>query len=374
MDSTLVFDEKSFEEGKIPPKPTGEIPRWITEEYPERIRDMANDLFSAVYWKVREKAEVKMRDKNIKTPEKDIHLQTMLMMKALNNSAAQANNINELSERVFLILANRINETGSYRVDKEYDSLEEWAINEIMEFDESQAGKTKLSHFQFLIHEFLPMIRHLGKDTGYKPENLLMVKDHKSKAFAAIPYLRSHTKEYRDTEIRFAESLKDVSRKIQKWKQKVNMASKEEKPKVLEELQLLEETRKQLQEDQEAEQEEQTNKMKNAINKTLEVIQDPNVSAWGANGVGKILKSQGKPKIFEGDKCVLKDNRVVFSLVVEPAYERAVITRLKEFVEFTDTDGERIVASIGSLILKDGKEGKKANANLRRSNRKNSKP
>jgi hypothetical protein len=333
-------------------------PKWLTEDYEGNEADIAEIQFSAMYWVLREKAEAKLveakepiyTEQQLIETEEGRLFQSRLMVEALSKATVQSSKKKNAFDRAFLILANRLKQTGFYRmVSEEYPTIEEWLADQIVDLP---PGSGELSNVTFLLNEFLPMIDVIGN--GFTAEDLMKLKEYKSKTYASIPHLRYVTNLAANTKVKYEEDIQKTEKQISKLENKLPIASGSKKRELQEQVDLLRLSKTELIKEAAEAEAENYYQVKKALERTLEVIQDTSIPAWGPNGVRDILKS-GQPTIFEADKCYYVDNdkrkQVIFQIAVPVSYEHAVESMLRKLVEFSNTDGRQMIKALSYMIF-----------------------
>jgi hypothetical protein len=347
---------KNIEENTTPPKPKGKPPRWLIEEYQGMEKDIADDIYAAIYWKLRGEAEEKaMNAKKKFEPDNDLNIQAQLIADSITEAATQANRLQSGAERASHQLIQIINDMGLFRmVREEYDNIEQWLADRIPELP---AGSGGLSNANYLHNIFLPLVREYGN--GLSTQALLELKENWSKTQAAVPFMRQSSKELMDTDTSYQREIESVAVKVEKLSKKIGKTKNpEEKQALQDEIQSLDEAKSNLEQERLEVMKETTKKFKKNFEKVLKVITDPSVPAWGPNNVTQILQQASGVKIFEGDKCYLGDGRVVYQIVLPADYERTMERFCRQFCEFSATDGAIMVSALGKLVLADGKKPK----------------
>jgi len=348
--------QKQIEEQSTPPKPKSKPPRWLTEEYPGMEADIADDIFAAIYWKLRTEAEQKaIAAKKKFEPDEDLTVQAQLMATAITEAATQANRVQSGAERASHQLIQIINDMGLFRmVREEYETIEQWLADRIPELPPGSGG---LSNANYLHNVFLPLVREYGN--GLSTQNLLELKANWSKTQAAVPFMRQSSKELTDTDAAYQTEIGDTVNKIEKLARKLEKTKDPtEKIALQEEVKLLSTTKKELEKEHVEVMKEVTTKFKKNFEKVLKIITDPSIPAWGPNNVTQLLQQTSGITIFEGDKCYLSDGRVVYQIVLPADYERTMERFCKQFCEFQMTDGALMVSALGKLVLANGQESK----------------
>lgn len=336
-----------------PPRPlTWDAPRWMVEDYEGMEEEIAEDIYSAFYWRMRKEAEEKARQANESIDfDNDIAARARLVSKAVMDASIHADKINKGSERAFFRLVWAVQRNGFFRTSgEEFESISEWLADRIPRLSE-QSGE--LSDIMYLMQHVFPLLERI--QNGWRAPDLMKIQEHWSKTRAAVPYLRQLTRTLQDTHQTFADEIEKTEVSISKLKRKASVAkTPEEREEIQQEVVSLKEKVKKIEETKEKEVKKATKEFMDGFDRAFRVIQNPEVPTWGPTGVGAVLKAGSKNalKKFQGYKALLSDRQTLFTVIVPERYDGAVESMLRTLVDFQLTDGAIIVSDIGKAVLR----------------------
>ena len=334
----------------VPPRPSEGLPEYMFTEFPGMEEKMADDIYAAVYWKLRDQAQKQDRKADF---EKDIEKQLGLQALAMTEAGVQANRVQGAADRASAMLLQLIQKNGYYRMIKgEYTDIREFLADK---YDGMEEGSPRLSDVVFLQEVVVPTIIKLGNGTV---KDLLKMKDHWSKTTAAVPWLRDSARIMLEVEKAYNKTIEGIEMEIKDVDVRLEIFPEDEELK--EQAKLLNSSYESEIKRRDEDLEQASKQFKAKFVKAIQVITNPSVPTWGPNGVGEMLKRGNQQVRFEGSKCQVGDREVAFLIYVPREYERAVEAMTRQLIEFGDTDGKLMVASLGQLVLKDGK-GKQVN-------------
>ena len=330
---------------EVPAPPTDNIPRWLTEDYEGSEKDIASDVYAAVYWNARAKMVKDAVAKGEPIPDaNDIMVKSKEMSMALLQSALQARSSGEALNRASIYLMWKIEKTGAFRLDpNEFDTIGEFLVNRIAGLDDSSG---ELSDLKFLLEKFFPMIESM-KSPDWSVEKLLAIKDHWSKARAAVPFLRQATSMYLDSQQTIEHELKiknNLVSRMKGWQKNREDRGEADTDEYKETATKIESTVAEiskLEETKGAQIEAASKEWGDKVTLALNVIADPAVKPWGNPGENTVKSAlfggMDKAKLFWGMWTALP-GRSVFLMILPSDLDRAVQTALSTITEFHITD------------------------------------
>jgi len=341
-------------QGVTPPKPTTKFPRWFTEDYPGRDKDIADDLFAVIYWKIREEKEAEAKKKgSTYLPDKDLAKQSQLFAEALMKAGQDAEGNSAAFEQAFVRIAYSVKRNGYFRMTQdEYSSIEEWLIDKVP----AKKG-AELSNIMYLINVFIPTVEQVGLEQ----DELYKLRENWSKTKAAVPVLRSKTDAIYAVEEVYEPAIQEEKNLIFNLSALKTDAlpGSPERENLSKEIEERKEKLFKLEKEKEEVEEVARQDFVQTFHKALEVITNPKIPVDGINGVADHLR--GNVVCFTGEKCYIAQGGVVYTMVVPTDYELATESMLRNLVSFIPTDGAVIMNSLGNLILHDGVSPRQTN-------------
>lgn len=343
-------------EGLIaPPKPDWtDTPRWVYEEYDGAEQDIASDIFAIIYWRLRIDAEKKAALANQSVNfDTNISQKARLISDSIQKSLEHAETLSGSMDRAFMSLLYIYSKNGLYRnTREEYQSIQEYLIDKIPRVS---ADSGELSNILYLLHHFFPLLEQI--ENGWQAKDLLKIKDNWAKMRASIPYLRDLTKTLVNTQKFYDNALEQNSVTISKLKESITKEKDDKAKKQMTiELTRVEHEKEKLQKSRVIEEKKATEKFQKGFDKTLKLLQDASVPAWGPNSIGKLLQAErNKPIIFDGQMTIvqgLSGPEVAFTLVVPEMYSVTVESLMKNLAKFQLTDGKVMVKKLAEDVFK----------------------
>jgi len=323
------------------PKPLSYAPpRWMFENYDSMDADIAEDLYSAIYY-----LRLKQLGTDVLPNDEVVHAR--LVAQSVMASVLQADTISEASGRAFLRQLWETQKNGFYHLaPEEYSSMQEWLIDKIPRL----APGGELSDTLFLLKHLFPILEKIGH--GWDPQDLLSLKENWSKTRATVPYLRKITK---DMDM----SLKDMDQRIDKLKVelavKINeMSGKDADPVELQkEIKVIKEELVIFTKEKAETETEEVEKWKFGVDKALSVIVNKDIPAGDNMAIRTALYGADVIKAnFTGMKTFTKDGKTLYYFEIDGSYDRAVERSLSTIIEFQATDMLVIRNEINSRFKK----------------------
>ena len=342
---------------EIPEPPTKEIPRWLTEEYVGSEHDIASDVYAAVYWNARKKLVQDAMSRGEPIPDaNDIMIRSKEMSMALLKSALVARESGEALNRASIYLMWKIEKTGAFRLDPdEFDTIGEFLVNRIAGLDDNSG---ELSDLRFLLEQFFPMIESM-KSPDWSVEKLLGIKEHWSKARAAVPFLRQATSMYLESQRRIEHDLGVKRRSIERMKgwqasrEARGETNTDDYKETANKIVIASLDISNLEENKEAQIEAASKEFSGKVALALNVIADPAVKPWGEPGENTVKTALFggvlKQVLYPGFTTVLP-GRSLFVLIVPQNLDRAVKTALSTIVEFSISDPQVMRAELDKAV------------------------
>lgn len=276
-------------------------PKWLNASYPGVEKDIARDIFSAIFWdmvvKGSEKGPFNLADGVVKA---------RLMSEAILKAAERSQNLEGDVQRSVYELIYLAKKTGAWQMGLyEYASIEEWLRNKLPNFEHGQ-----LYDIKFLLEQLFPLLESLGDN--YHPKNLLKFQEEWSKTRASIPYMRTLYNEYMGS-LKENETIYNSDPEFEATALKA---------------------------------------FTEGIQNTLNVIADPEVKAWsGEKTIATELRGlrQPKKKMWNGHKGSVKQ-RTIYVLSVPNYLDRAVENALKNIAEIRATDPQKLSNDVLDMI------------------------
>lgn len=275
-------------------------PRWLGESYPGIEKDIARDVFSAIFWDMTQRQAKDGQPYDLQ----DQVVKARLMSEAILKAAERSQTLQEDVHRSVYELIYLAKKTGAWQMGLyEYASIEEWLKNKLPNFERGQMYDIK-----FLLEQLFPLLESLGDN--YHPENLLKFQEEWSKTRASIPYMRTLYNEYmsalKENEAKGDSIVDDNALKT----------------------------------------------FTEGIQNTLNVIADPEVKAWsGDKTIATELRGlrQPKKKMWNGHMGSVKQ-RTIYVFSVPNYLDRAVENALKNIANFKGTDPQLLSNDVLDMI------------------------
>jgi hypothetical protein len=330
--------KRKFQLSKIavPERLSGETPRYFTEAYKGMEEDMAEDIYSAMYYKRRDQLEKEGKVES----ELDTATQSLLIANAIMDAAPQADEMADGMQRAkFRILMSVEKNKLYFLAREEYSTLEEYLKDRLP----MASGENDINGILFLLTEFLPLLNKIGGN--FDPHTLLKMRDSWSRTKESIPFLRQQLKVYLNATKSVEQELKaaEESKTKMTFRETTIEEGVKEKDELNEAIVEQEEKIEALKEQKEEIAKEATEQVEQAVSKVLDVIGDPNIDATGPTGVSKVLQS-GKTRehlMIQGDKILCSES-TVFYVEAPKGYGTAVESGLRSFVEFSVRESQEL--------------------------------
>jgi len=348
MNDLINLSGTSIEEW-TPPAPvdfTADPPKWLGVTYPGVEKDIARDLFAVIFWDM----NAHQAKSGIVYDLQDNVVKARLVSEAILRATERSQGLQGDMQRAMYELIYIAKQTGAWQMGLyEYATLEEWLKSRLPDLE----GSGELYDIKFLLDHLFPLLEEIG-DT-FQPSNLLKMQEEWSKTRASIPYMRGLYNEYIaaaqvfDTKIEKKKKEKD---KLVKKKATLEPASPEDQRITLEIGIIETEIRK-----VEAEKGPATEKalaiFVEGIEKTLNVIADPEVSVRaGEKNISTELRGMRQPerKLYSGYVATMRE-RTIFVFSVPNRLQRAIETALKYIMQFKMTDPSQLTRDVSEMYL-----------------------
>lgn len=312
-------------------------PRWMFESYLGDEKDMAHDIYSATFWKKLKDDIDDAKARGVEPPNmNEVALRASEIAKTIMAAAEHTSDVSETAKRAFFTLVYKVKKNNLQHLAlAEYDTIEEWLTDRVENMSPS-AGE--LGDITFMMSEVFPMLERVGH--GFEPEKLLSIKENWSKARASVPYLRMITNRHRD-------AIQPIEKQINFTASRIsvlvanNRDRSPDHPKFKKTVVRIEELRtglKGLEKEHEKVLVEETAKWEKGVEKTLNVIANPDIKPWGKEGELTVKAALFKDEqrtltMYEGFQGVLP-GRSIFVLILPSRYERTVESSLSGLVEW----------------------------------------
>lgn len=352
------MSNKKVNFNEIPPILQAPLPEWVIRDYPEAVDDMANDIYSAVFWgcvdtlRIGEgkKAQSKPDDmtsidwyheimKQYPERAEQTMINARVIVESLIGSANTAGTLVEKSERARFYLLYQLHVNNRWAVD-EYNSFEEFVNARLV----AVRSDSERSDLIFMIKQFVPMMKQLtGEDWA---KNMKDWQKHYSRVRAGTPAMRDVVEEVRMAATYNDKEIEKIEKKLRKLEQKKPKTAVE---KAAIDAEVAEHTKalKVLGVQKQVAIQHATNKFTKRAKEIADVITNPEIPVNGPNGVRRVL-SRGKVT-FNGWMSVLKD-KTVFVFSVPSNYGDSVESALGSFIEFTNTDPKILPTDLRSIL------------------------
>jgi hypothetical protein len=340
--------EETNLEGLRPPEPLSYVPpRWLTETYDNMHVDMAEDLFAALYHAKRRALE---KTDTIESANV-AYIDARLVADAIMDASIRADTVGEAAQRAFFHLVYIVNKHGLHQQNgHEYETLQEWLGDRIVRLS-STSGE--VSDIAFINQQLFPILERMPD--GWRPADLLKLKENWTKTRAAVPFLRKITSDYHNSAADLEQAIESDKSKIVRLKQTkayidpTSPGYKEARDEVdsLEmSIEVCEDRKVDVLQRAAAD-------WKKNFEETLNLIADPNVHQDGPMGIRGKLAQLYNPdiEIFKGLKAILP-GRTMFLAIVDQSYERAVESALSTIMTFDITDPDVLVYEAKSAYQK----------------------
>jgi hypothetical protein len=344
-----------MEQWEIPEPPIKDVPRWMTEDYPGMEKDIAKDLYSAVFWSEHLKAvkEAEIAGRPIPDPS-EMLVRTREMAKSLMSAVIHARKKSEAFDRAFAFLAWKVKQTGAYHFG-EYETVIEFLVDAGIR---DRGGE--LNDIKFLLEDFFPMLTQM-KAVGWSVEDVLAIEDNWSRTRAAIPFIRHAADELVATTTGLDKQLKEkrverdgLNDKLDKL-DGMGMHDTPDYETVAEKYDDLVDQIDKLQDQIPGEKEKAQKKFNDTFAAILAVIPDETVKPWSSNPADKtvrtVLTKQPEFTIYDGQMTAIPGGNI-FVMIVPQTLERAIQSALTNMVQFSISDPIAMIAEIEQATKK----------------------
>ena len=320
--------------------------KWLGATYPGVEKDIAKDLFSVIFWDMSTHQAIS----GVAYDLQDNVVKARLVSEAILRATERSQGLQGDMQRAMYELIYIAKQTGAWQMGLyEYATLEEWLKSRLPDLE----GSGELYDIKFLLDHLFPLLEEIG-DT-FQPSNLLKMQEEWSKTRASIPYMRGLYNEYIaaaqvfDTKIEKKKKEKD---KLIKKQAALDIESSEYHQNVIELATIIDDIKK-----VEAEKGPATEKalevFVNGIQKTLNIIADPEVSVRaGEKNISTELRGMRQPdrKLYNGYVATMRE-RTIFVFSVPNRLQRAIETALKYIMQFKMTDPGQLTRDVSNMYL-----------------------
>lgn len=334
--STIV-DTNFFAQG-TPPRPNGSF-KWLTETYDGMESDLAQDAYASFYWKIRDRLAIEagQEGKDFE-PDDDSTLNNQIRADAVSAASLQLDDLEDGSQRAKMQLWWVIKQNQLFRMTpQEYDSIEEFLSDRVPRLSPTSG---EFYDIKFIMDELFPLLERVKN--GWKPKDIIALKDEWSKSRASIPYMRQLVREIQFAEKANELQIKRSEKRLQKAEVKVRSASTPiEKKNAEEEVSQIKHEIQEYKKEQEALYEVAKKKFQDGMDTVIGAITNPNVSAYdGENSIKNVLFNNKQVVLYKAEKFLTGNNTTVYMIEVPNHYERTFESMTKGLLEFgVYTDG-----------------------------------
>jgi len=343
---------------EIPPVPTGDLPRWAIENYPDAVADMTSDIQSAIFWSEVPKLTY-LEGKKLKQKPKDVTdlqwyaevlnaqpniaeqqiINSRLAAIAMTEGVTVASGLADKAERATMLFLYESKKNFRYRnTNSEYSTFEEFLLDKLPYLADKPSER---SNILFLIKNMLPLMSELG--VGAKAADILNHEGNYIKVRESVPYMRKATTRFELASTAYDDEIQEVNKKISKKNGKIEKTAPGPVLDLLiEEVKELKLHLEHISNDQEIVKEEAKKLFKDDVDTVLRAIADPSIPATGPAGISKVLQRGGDKVIFKGSVAIVPKHSV-FYFAVSPEYQQAVEACLQTFMTFRVVGGNEIL-------------------------------